>query len=391
MVFVKAKFQNIFRYLFGQFYRSILRPIFFSFPPELIHDFFVFTGHLLGSAKIARSVLGFLFAYQNRKLEQDILGIHFANPIGLSEGFDKDAALLQTLSSVGFGFGQIGTITDKPYSGNPKPWLTRLIKSKAILVNYGLKNIGADKILTRITKYTHISTPFGISVGKTNCAETVETELGLLDYINCLRKVATSGLGDFITINISCPNTFGGEPFTTPDKLHLLLTAVDKIATAKPIFVKMPISISDEEFDKLLDVLSVHKVAGVIIGNLNKDHKDKNIFDKIPPGSKGGVSGIPTQELSNNFIKLTYSKYRDRFVIIGVGGVFTAQDAYKKIRLGASLVQIITGLVYGGPQTIGDINYKLVKYLDADGYENISEAVGVEHEKINNLQYDRTL
>lgn len=364
----------------GAIYRQVAKPLFFLVPPEDIHDFFLMFGHILGKCACMRRLLKFIFDYKNEKLEQEILGLRFANPVGLSEGYDKDAKLLEILPSIGFGFTQVGTVTLHPYGGNPKPRLTRLPKSKAILVNYGLKNIGVKQIIKKIKKYKNISLPYSISIGKTNSCDTTSIDKGIEDYVECYKKSVEACVGDFYTINISCPNTFGGEPFTTPDKLDRLLKEIRKCRNKKPIFIKMPINLSWEEFKSLLDVIVSNKIEGVIIGNLNKNHKDPSVKDMLAGDAKGGISGKPTWDLSNCLISQTYKVYGNSLVIIGVGGIFTASDAYEKIRRGASLVQLITGLVYGGPQTIAQINEELVMMMQKDGYKNISEAVGTYRE-----------
>ncbi|MFO0703586.1 MAG: quinone-dependent dihydroorotate dehydrogenase [Patescibacteria group bacterium] len=357
-------------------YQLIAKPLFFLVKPEIIHDFFLEFGHLLGKCICAKKFFAFLFSYENKKLEQNVLGIHFRNPVGLSEGYDKDAKLLSILPSIGFGFTQVGTVTINPYEGNPKPWLVRLKKSKAILVNYGLKNIGIEKIAKRLKSYGKIKIPYSISIGKTNSCDTINLDDGIADYKKCFDFAIKSNLADFYTINISCPNTFGGEPFTTPEKLSRLLAVLMTMQSKKPVFLKMPINLPWEQFQTLLDEAVRQKVSGVIIGNLNKDHHDKSLVEILPENAKGGISGLPTKDLSNTLISETYKYYGDKLKIIGVGGIFTAHDAYDKIKRGATLLQIITGLIYQGPQTVGEINEGLVQLLEKDGYNNIGEAVG---------------
>lgn len=361
--------------LFSSIYKTAVRPFFFKLDPELIHDFITVFGNFLGKFSLTRAITKVLFHFEDKRLKQKILGINFENPIGLSAGFDKDAKLLGILPSVGFGYEEIGTVTHSPYKGNPKPRLYRLKKSKGLVVYYGLKNIGAEKIVKKL-KNKKFAFPVAISIGKTNSKETSSDKAGIEDYYNCFRQFVKNKIGDFYVVNISCPNTFGGEPFTTEKRLDALLSRLKTIKTNKPIFIKMPINHSWSEFNSLLKVATKHKVDGVIIGNLNKDRKDKAIQDNIPNSIKGGISGLPTQKLSNDLIYKTYKTYGDKFVIIGVGGVFSAEDAYEKIKRGASLVSLITGMIYEGPQLIGQINKDIVKLLEKDGYKNISEAIG---------------
>ncbi|MCF6277031.1 MAG: quinone-dependent dihydroorotate dehydrogenase [Candidatus Magasanikbacteria bacterium] len=367
--------------LIGLVYKKVFKPVFFRLDPEFVHDRFIKVGNLMGKCKVAKFFTRNLFDYKNSALQQNILDINFENPIGLSAGFDKNGKLIDILGGVGFGFMQVGTITNEYYKGNPKPRLHRLIKSKALIVYYGLKNDGVEKIIERLKKSKKTNFVKGISIGKTNCTRTAGLDAGVEDYFECYKKVLESGVGDFYTLNISCPNTFGGEPFTKPEKLLKLLEKIYSIQSKKPIFLKMPINLPWVEFEKLLEIIVQYKINGVIIGNLNKNFQDKSLKDKISENMKGGISGKPTKKLSNELISKTYKKYGDNLVIVGVGGIFSAEDAYEKIKLGASLVQLITGMIFEGPQLIGKINIELVKLMKKDGFEKISQAVGVSHKK----------
>ena len=362
----------------GGLYKTFAKPLFFMMDPEDVHDRMTSFGHFLGQHSITRTVTGVLFDHEDPILEQKVTGIKFKSPVGLSAGFDKDANLMQILPYVSFGFMQIGSITNKPYAGNPKPRLIRLPNSKSLVVYYGLKNIGVTKIIPRLKKAKYPKDfKVSISIAKTNSKISNTTAKGVKDYAACLEKVIKSDVGDFYTINISCPNTFGGEPFTTPDKLDKLLGKLTSIPREKPMYVKMPINLPWGDFDKLMKVNIKHGIDGVIIGNLNKDHEDPFVKDEMSADIKGGLSGLPTKHLCNNLIAKTYKKYGKKIAIVGVGGIFSAEDAYEKIRLGASLVQLITGMIYEGPQLIGTINRDLAKMLRRDGYKNISEAIGV--------------
>ena len=181
-----------------------------------------------------------------------------------------------------------------------------------------------------------------------------------------------------IELNISCPNTYGGEPFTTPEKLEKLLKAVDAVGAKQPVFIKMPIDHEWPAFKKLLDVAVKHKIAGVTVSNLYKDRASADLKDNLPDSIKGNLSGQPTWQRSNDLIEKTYLEYGKKLTIIGVGGIFTAQQAYTKIRLGANLVEIITGVIFNGPQLAAEISYDLSKLLERDGFVNISQAIGID-------------
>jgi dihydroorotate dehydrogenase len=356
--------------IIGFLYRKALKPVLFLFDAEKIHDLFVRVGGFLGKYKITRWKTRWLFAYQNPRLEQTVLDIKFANPVGLSAGFDKDAKLTDIMPEVGFGFEEVGSITGEPCEGNPKPRLWRLPKLKSLVVHYGLKNEGCEAIAARLAgEKSRI--PIGINVAKTNNVECADTEKGIADYAKAFAAFAYEGIGDYFTVNISCPNTYGGEPFTDPTRLDALLTRLDAIPTAKPIFLKLSPDVIGEKLDALIDVCSRHRVHGFVCTNLTKE---KPVETDIR--LKGGLSGMLVQRLSDDQISYIYKKCGKKFVIIGVGGIFSAEDAFRKIQLGATLVELVTGMIYQGPQLVGEINRGLVKLMDKNGFKNISDAVG---------------
>lgn len=341
-------------------YKHLLKPVFFAFDPEMVHDFMSFQGRVLGTNPLGRGITKLLFGYSHPALEQDILGIHFKNPLGLSAGFDKNARLLNIIPYVGFGFEEIGSITGEPCEGNPKPRLWRHKDLKSIRVNYGLMNDGAEAIAKGL-KNKKFKFPVGISVAKTNNEATCDTEVGIEDYAKAFS--AFTKIGDYFTVNLSCPNTFGGQPFTDSKRLDQLLDRLDKIPTKKPIFLKLSPDLSEKELDALIAVAQKHRVHGFVCTNLTKNHKF----------GKGGLSGGAVKELSNKQISYVYKKTKGKFLIIGCGGIFSAEDAYAKLKAGASLLQLITGLIYEGPGVISEINRRLVELMQKDGYKNISE------------------
>lgn len=357
-------------------YKLFAKPIFFKQDPEDVHDMMTKRGVFLGRHWLTRSITGLMFRYSNKMLEQDILGIHFKNPIGLSAGFDKNAQLTDILPEVGFGFAELGSITGEPCEGNPRPRLWRLPKSQSLVVFYGLKNDGCEAIAERLRKKT-FKIAIGTSVAKTNNKETVDVDKGVADYVKAFKK--TADIGDYTTINISCPNTFGGEPFTDPVKLEKLLSATDKVKISKPVFIKFSPDLSKKKLDSLLEVVKKHKIDGFVCTNLTKKRDNPKILDDNVP-EKGGISGKAVQDLTDDQISYIYKKTKGKYVIMGVGGVSSAEDAYKKVKAGASLIQMITGMIYEGPQVISEINLGLVKLLKKDGFKNISEAIGKDNQ-----------
>ena len=356
-------------------YRHIMKPIFFRCDPESVHDRMILLGKSLGGYSFLRKTAAFLYAYQSPALEQKILGIRFQNPVGLAAGFDKNAELIDILPSVGFGFGEIGSITGESCTGNPKPRLWRLPVSRGLVVNYGLKNDGCEAVASRL-KERRFFIPIGTSIAKTNSPTTVDLEAGLADYKKAF--VSLKDIGDYFTINISCPNAFGGEPFSDPDRLDALLSVLDPIPTSKPIFLKLAVDLSTDIVDALVRVADRHRVNGFVLANLTKDRQNPMLDqEELKKVGKGGVSGRPTYDRSNQLIAHLYRTAGKRYIIIGVGGIFSAQDAYEKIKYGATLVQLITGMVFEGPQFIGEINRGLVELLRTDGFDHISRAIGI--------------
>ncbi|MDQ5951533.1 MAG: dihydroorotate dehydrogenase [Patescibacteria group bacterium] len=361
-------------------YQKIVKPLLFSQPPDAVHSKLLRYGASLQKVALIRSIARSSWAYKNDAyLAQQLNGITYPNPVGLAAGFDKNFELVDIMKSIGFGFMEGGSVTFRPSEGNPRPWFHRLPNSKSLVVNAGLANEGVEVITDRVLTYsnaTYTNFPINISVAKTNAQEAASESDAIHDYIGSLRYISKSRIGEIITLNISCPNAYGGEPFTTPSKLDRLLTAVDQIEMAQPIYIKMPSQLPWDEFNALLDVANNHKVAGVTISNLVKDRGAAKLLDPLADTVKGNLSGKPTFDISNQLIRQTYQTYGKRFVIVGVGGIFSAEDAYTKIKLGASLVELITGLIFEGPQLVGQINKGMVSLLKKDGYKNISEAVG---------------
>jgi dihydroorotate dehydrogenase len=361
----------------GILYRHVLKRVFFAIDPEKTHDMMSAVGIFLGTYSPFRYATKCLFhAPSSAMLEQTIAGIQFSNPVGLAAGFDKNAELTDILPAVGFGFEEIGSITGEPCEGNPKPRLWRLKKSKGLVVYYGLKNDGAEAIATRL-KHASFQFPIGVSVAKTNSSSTVDTAAGIADYLKAY--TAFAHIGDYDTINISCPNAFGGEPFTDPKKLEQLLQAIQKKRNEKPLFLKLSPDLSQKEIDALVDVALRYDVDGFICSNLTKKAKEQNphIQEKHLP-TCGGISGVPVKNLSTNLITHIYKKTQGKKIIIGCGGIMSAKDAYEKIKAGASLVQLITGMIFEGPQLISDITIGLETLLKKDGYTHITQAIGSE-------------
>ncbi len=373
-------------------YTYLLKPIFFRFDPEKVHDFMTKTGIVLGNNALTRALVGLIYGYRGPDISKTVDGITYKTPFLLSAGFDYNGELSKILPCVSFGGEEVGSVTAKPCEGNPTPRLTRLPRSRSIMVNKGLRNDGVDAIIERLkrdrlsaegtdvlskrpseraqaseneARLQQKPTPFaeearqyprrfvvGVSIARTNCAESVPLQAGIDDYAYSFKRLNEEDVGDYYTINISCPNSFGGEAFTTPDLLNRLLTALSDIPCEKPIYVKMPINLPWDLFNSLLKVVDIHGLNGVIIGNLNKDYGSLAVRSEAPDSYAGGISGQPCRELSTDLIRRTREAYGSRFTIIGVGGVDSPEAAQEKFDAGADLVMLITGMIYRGPGLI---------------------------------------
>ncbi len=365
--------------LISSFYKNIAKPILFKIDPEIVHEKMSSLAESLGTKKFTKKIIAKILVVKDARLNQKIAGINFVNPLGLAAGFDYEAKFTQITPSVGFGFQSIGTISNMPYAGNPRPLLGRLPKSKSLMVNKGFKNLGAIVTAKKLAKLK-FALPIGVSIGRTNDANLNQKQ-SIEDIISAFRIFENSkSQHTYYELNISCPNLFGDVSFYPPQNLEELLTAVDRLKLKRPLFVKMPINNSDREILSMLKVIAKHSPAGVILGNLQKDRKNPLLVkSEVRKFTVGNFSGKPTFDRSNQLISLVYKHYKKRFIIIGCGGVFSAEDAYEKIKRGASLVQLITGMIFQGPQLISEINRDLLLFLQRDGYKNIKDAVGTKH------------
>lgn len=371
---------QVIRTVTGWGYRHIAKPIMFRHKPDAVHHGLIRTAKRVQRLPGVRA-LPVLWSYQHEMLHTEVAGIAYRNPVGLSAGFDKTIETVPLMKRVGFGWMTGGSVTLGSYAGNEGPWFHRLPNSKSLVVNAGLPSEGTAVVSGRVRGYArHIFAgfPLNVSVAKTNSRESVGDEAGVADYCESLAVFDKLTQVATLEINISCPNTFGGEPFTTPVRLEKLLKGVDALELTKPVYIKMPINLPADEFDALLAVIARHRVTGVTIGNLMKDRRKVKLEDDLPDSVKGNLSGKPTKELTTELIRRTYQAYGDKLVIIGVGGIMSARDAYEKIRAGASLVALITGLIYEGPQLVGDINRGLVELLRQDGFASVTDAVGTD-------------
>lgn len=363
---------------FSRTYQYIAKPLFFLIDPETMHTCFGKIGHRLGKQTLTRNITRFFFSYKHPSLEQTYAWVTFTNPVGLAAGFDKDLQLCHIISDVWFGYSEVWSITAEPYGGNPAPRLYRLKKSQWLIVYYWLKNNGIIRAIQRYTTYKHIHIPVVVSIAKTNCARTVDVSEGQKDYITCLQACEIAHIGDIYELNISCPNAFGGENFAHPTLLRHLLEEVQTLSLTKPIFVKLPVDSEREQLQELLDICIAYHVTWVVISNLTKQRDglvEKEDVTHIP----GGISGKPTVQKSNELIGKAYLHSQNKILIVGLWWIFNAENAYEKIKQGASLVQLITWMIFQWPQLIWQINAWLVALMQKDGYTHISQVIWSAH------------
>ena len=341
---------------------SKIRSLIFKLDPEIAHD-------------LAVKSLKFNFISQNKiknnkSIELEIFGKKIPNPVGIAAGFDKDAEVYNSLFKLGFGFVEVGTVTPINQYGNPKPRIFRLEEDEALINRLGFNNSGSDKVRSRIISNSPKGL-FGINIGPNKDTKNREE-----DYLICLRKF--HNLVDYMTINISSPNTENLRSFHNPKELEELLNALNeektKLNSSLDIAVKISPDIKTKDLDLIGNILLNKNIKLVIISNTSDGTREnlKNI-NKL---EKGGLSGKPIEEKSNLLINEFYKKFQNKIKIIGVGGIDSGKSAYEKFISGASYIQLYTGMIYQGPNIVNKISEELYEILSSDGVKNIEEIIG---------------
>lgn len=362
--------------LFTFGYKHIIKPhMVFNQAPDDAHDAMIRFCNVTKRIPPLMWLLRSMLDYTDPVLETTVMGVDFTNPFGLSAGLDKNCDMPVLLDHIGFGFETVGSTTTRPCAGNPKPWFHRLPEYDSMLVHVGLANDGSEHVIPRTERaWTNASTmQMSISIARTNDELVGDLDEGIEDYRISMERAA--GRSAMVEINISCPNTHAGEPFTDdPANLDRLFTALDTVQRPQPTLVKLPLNKSWDEMRALLAVLADHNVQGLSIANLQKDRTGLT----IPRTWEGGLSGGPTYRASNAMIRQAYREFGERFSIAGIGGIFTPEQAYAKIRSGASLVMFVSALMYRGPQHITVLKRGLAELLKRDGFDHVSQAVGID-------------
>jgi dihydroorotate dehydrogenase len=342
-------------------YQKILKPILFKFDPEAVHNLFVNFGEFAGKFGFLKKIINIFYGYKGKDISKTVDGLKYKTPFLLSAGFDYNGRLINILPEISFGGAEVGSVTARKCEGNKKPRLTRLPKSQSIIVNKGLRNDGVETIIKRLSHSAKAMRDkknfvMGVSIARTNDQKAATVEEGVDDYFYSFKRLSEENVGDYYTLNISCPNAFTGETFANPVLLEMLLSKISSIECRKPIYIKMPINLPWAKFDELLRVIEkFENIKGVIIGNLNKDYNSLDFRDEAPKEYKGGLSGKPCFDLSNKLIRQTREAYGKRFTIIGCGGVMSVENMKEKFAAGSDLVMLITGMIFNGPGFIKEM------------------------------------
>ena len=336
-------------------YQKLIKPLLFRFDPEAVH-YFTFTAiKLLSALPFASAIIRALYLVKDQRLEREVFGLKFPNPVGLAAGFDKNAVLFKELSNFGFGFIEIGTLTPKGQAGNPKKRLFRLQEDEAIINRMGFNNEGVDDAVKRLKKNKNVL--IGGNIGKNKITPNEEA---VNDYIYCFN--ALFDYVDYFVVNVSSPNTPNLRALQDKEPLTHLLSTLKELNeeknAPKPILLKISPDLSDDQLLDIIDIVTSVKIDGVIATNttLNREGLQSKHKEEA-----GGLSGKPLTQRSTEVIRFLVEKSNNAFPIIGVGGIHSPDDAIEKLNAGAALVQLYTGFVYEGPAAVKNINKALLK------------------------------
>ncbi|MDB5012420.1 MAG: dihydroorotate dehydrogenase [Daejeonella sp.] len=337
---------------------QLIKPLLFKFDPEKIH--YAVTAGLKLANKVwgGKSVIRGIYSYDYPELETEVLGLKFKNPVGLAAGFDKNAELVEELGTLGFGFIEIGTVTPLPQPGNDKPRMFRLPADEALINRMGFNNQGVDVAAERLRKLKRDGLIIGGNIGKN---KITPNEDAVNDYIKCFDRLFD--VVDYFVVNVSSPNTPGLRELQEKEPLKNILNTLQlrnrKNDISRPILLKIAPDLTDSQLDDIVEIVQETKIAGVIATNttISREGLHSEVYLR---SETGGLSGKPLTKRSTEVIKYLSEKSQRSFVIIGVGGIHSAEDAIEKLEAGASLIQLYTGFIYEGPDLISRINKKIV-------------------------------
>ncbi len=354
-------------------YRLLLRPLLFLLPAE--------TAHHLGLWLLrALSALPSLCRWLRRRalraaavpgvdLSAQLGPLRLEHPLALAAGFDKDAVAVPALFALGFAAVEVGTVTPRPQPGNPRPRMFRLPKHAALINRLGFNNRGAAEAAGRLARLGPPAGPVGANLGKN---KDTPLEGAIQDYLACAEALAPRA--DYLVVNASSPNTPGLRELQEPEALRALLSAVKRVAAGKPVFLKIAPDLSMEAVDEIVDVAVEAGADGLIATNTTVERPVRH----PRAGEAGGLSGAPLSAQATAVLARAFARGGGRLALVGSGGVMSAEDAYRKIRAGASAVQLYTGFIYGGPGTVPRLLGALAALLRRDGFSSVREAVGAD-------------
>ena len=364
-------------------YRYGVRPLLFSLDPEAAHHLAIASCRQISESQILQKIAKSTLYYSDSRLTQTLWNLKFVNPVGLAAGFDKNAEAIGAWENLGFGFAEVGTITAKGQSGNPQPRLFRLPSDRAVLNRMGFNNRGAAATAADLQNYLHthkLNIPLGINLGKSKVTEIADAKF---DYAESLRSLYD--FGDYFVVNVSSPNTPNLRDLQATEQLSGILAELKPINTAnKPLLVKIAPDLNDVDIIEVVKASQVYGVAGIIATNTTISRQNLttthlSITGKPVTEEAGGISGQPVRDRSLAVINLIWQTTNGTLPIVGVGGIFTADDAWQKITAGAAIVQVYTGLIYEGPLIVKQILQGLSAKLEAHGLDNIQQAIGMAH------------
>lgn len=341
-------------------YKAIIRPLFFCFDPEKIHHFVFKSIKFLHKLPFVPAIMRALYKVNDDRLKRNVFGLEFENPVGLAAGFDKEAKLYNELANLGFGFIEIGTLTPKGQAGNPKPRLFRLPEDSALVNRMGFNNEGVEAAVERLKK-RKTKVLIGGNIGKNKVTPNEQANDDYYIAFHALYEYV-----DYFVVNVSSPNTPNLRELQDKKPLTALLQMLkDEMATMpnhKPILLKIAPDLSNEQLDDIIDIVADVKIEGIIATNTTIDRSmlatEKSKVDAI---GAGGLSGKPVRARSTEVIAYLHQKSNGAFPIIGVGGIYTAEDAIEKMKAGASLVQVYSGFIYEGPSMVKKICKGILK------------------------------
>lgn len=350
-------------------YRAV-RPLAFACPPETAHR--VTKTSLAAVARVGpgRRLLERTCAHSDPILSVDCLDMRFRNPVGVAAGFDKDATAPHGLASLGFGFVEVGTVTPYPQPGNEPPRLFRLPKDRALINRMGLNGAGMERVARNLESVAPLDVPVGVNVGPMNDAEPAEA---VEQYRTVYERLAP--LAEYVTVNVSCPNTPGATEEDDPEHLRAIFDTLPTGPSAPPLLVKIGPDSPRSSILELLDIVHEAGVSGIVATNTTTARPP---LDSEHRSEMGGLSGRPLADPATAVVR-TLADHTD-LPIVGVGGIDSPERAYERIRAGATLLQLYTGLVYEGPTIAGRINRGLANLLRRDGFDSLEEAIGVDAE-----------